>query len=124
MSIFAAFGAGIIFVFVSMVIIGGFFMWIAAKIAGVEKSSFARAIVAAIGSSIASIVAAFIFNLLPVFGNLFGFILGLIVSIFIIKAAFDTNFGKALLVWIFDLIGAVLAIVFAAMITASTLLFR
>jgi len=105
-----------------MVIIGGLLMWVAAKIARVEESSFGRAMFAAIATSFVSILVAFVFNLVPAFGNLFGFIVGLVLSILIIKAVFRTSFGQALLVWIFNLIAAVLAIVLAAIITASSLL--
>ncbi len=122
MGIFASFGIGIIFAFILMVIVGGLFMWIAAKIARVEKSSFGRAMAAAVAASFVEIFVAFLFNLVPVFGNLFGFILGLVITILVIKAVFDTSFGKALLVWIFNLIAAFVAIALAAMIMASSLL--
>lgn len=122
MALFAAFGIGIVFAFVFMVIVGGVFMWIAAKIARVERSTFVRAMAAAIAASFVEILVAFVFNLVPVFGNLFGFIVGLILSILVIKAVFRTSFGKALLIWIFNLIAAVIAIAGAAMITASSFL--
>jgi hypothetical protein len=121
-ALFAAFGIGIIFLFILMVLLGGLFMWIAAKIVRVENSSFGRALVAAIGSSFISVLAAFLFNLLPVIGNLFGFIIGLLLSILVIKAVFGTSFGKALLVWIFDLIATFIAVALAAMLMASSLL--
>jgi hypothetical protein len=106
MSLFAAFGVGIIFVFVFMVIISGLFMWF----------------VAAIASSFVEVLIAFVFNAVPVLGNLIGFIIGLIVAILVIKAVFHTSFGKALLVWIFNILAALLAIAIAAMITASSFL--
>lgn len=122
MSLFAAFGVGIIFVFVFMVIISGLFMWFAAKIARVENATFGRAMLAAIASSFVEVLVAFVFNAVPVLGNLIGFIIGLIVAILVIKAVFRASFGKALLVWIFNLIAALIAIVLAAMITASSFL--
>ena len=122
MGIFASFGIGIIFAFILMVLIGGLFMWIAAKIARVEHSSFPRAMVAAIATSFVGVLLWFIFNLIPVLGSLFGFIIGLIVSILVIKAVFGTSFGKALVVWIFNIIAAGLAVLLASMILASSLL--
>ena len=122
MSIFASFGIGIIFAFILMVIIGGLLMWVAAKIARVEKSSFGRAIAAGVAVSFVEIFVAFLFNLVPVFGNLFGFIVGLVISILVIKAVFATSFGKALLVWIFNLVAAFAAILLAAMLMASSLM--
>ncbi|MDD4857432.1 MAG: hypothetical protein PHD74_04910 [Candidatus Krumholzibacteria bacterium] len=122
MALFAAFGIGIIFVFILMVIIGGVFMWIASKMARVEKSGFARAMAAAIAAAFVEIFVSFLFNLVPVFGNFFGFIVGLLVSILVIKAIFGTSFGKALLVWIFNIVAAGVAIVIATIIMASSLL--
>lgn len=121
MALFAAFGIGIIFLFILMVLLGGLFMWIAAKIARVEGATFVRALAASIGAAFVSVLVAFLFNLVPVIGNLFGFILGLVLSIVVIKAAFRTSFGQALLVWIFNLIATFIAVVLAAMISASSL---
>jgi len=121
-SLFASFGIGIIFAFIFMVLIGGFFMWIAAKIAKVEKSSFARAMAAAVAASFVEILVAFLFSLVPVLGNLFGFILGLVITIFVIKTVFGTSFKKGLLVWIFNLIAVGVAIAAASIIMASSLL--
>ena len=120
MTLFAAFGVGIIFVFVFMVIISGILMWVAAKIARVENATFGRAMLAAIAASFVEVVVAFVFNAVPILGNLIGFIIGLIASILVIKAVFRISFGKALLVWIFNLVAALIAIVLAAMITASS----
>jgi hypothetical protein len=122
MGIFASFGIGIIFAFILMVIVGGLLMWVVAKIAKVEGASFARAIVAAAASSFVEILVAFIFNLVPVLGNLFGFILGLLAAVLVIKGVFRTSFGKALLVWIFNLVAVWVAIVLASMIMASSVL--
>jgi hypothetical protein len=122
MGIFASFGIGIIFAFILMVIVGGLLMWVVAKIAKVEGASFARAIVAAAASSFVEILVAFIFNLVPVLGNLFGFILGLLAAVLVIKGVFRTSFGKALLVWIFNLVAVGVAIVLASMIMASSVL--
>jgi hypothetical protein len=122
MTLFAAFGVGIIFVFVFMVIISGILMWAAAKIARVENSTFGRAMLAAVLASFVEVVVAFVFNAVPILGNLIGFIIGLIASILVIKAVFRISFGKAFLVWIFNLVAALIAIVLAAMITASSFL--
>ncbi len=122
MGIFATFGIGIIFAFILMVIVGGFFMWVAAKIARVEESSFVRAITAAIATSFVTVLVSFIFKLVPVLGDFFGFIAGLVIAILVIKAVFRTSFGKALVVWMFHLVAVFIAIILAAMIMASSLL--
>ncbi len=122
MGIFATFGIGIIFAFILMVIIGGFLMWIAAKIVKVENSSFLRAIVAAIATSFVTVLVSFLFKLIPTLGDFFGFIAGLVIAILIIKVLFRTSFGKALVVWMFYLLANFIAIILAAMIMASSLL--
>lgn len=122
MGIFATFGIGIIFAFILMVIIGGFLMWVAAKIARVEESSFIRAIAAAIATSFVTVLVSFLFKLVPVFGDFFGFIAGLVLAILVIKAVFRTSFGKAVVVWIFQLVATGIAILLASMIMASSLL--
>jgi len=120
--IFASFGIGIIFAFILMVIIGGLLMWIAAKITRVENSRFGRAMAAAVATSFVTILASFLFKLVPVLGDFFGFIAGLILTILVIKVAFGTSFGKAFVVWIFYLVAAGIAIALATMIMASSLL--
>jgi hypothetical protein len=122
MGIFATFGVGIIFAFILMVIIGGLLMWVAAKISRVEKSSLGRAMAAAVATSFVTVLASFLFKLIPVLGDLFGFIAGLVLAILVIKAVFGTSFGKALVVWIFYLVAAGVAVVLATMIMASSLL--
>lgn len=122
MGIFATFGIGIIFAFILMVIIGGLLMWAAAKIARVEKASFGRAMAAAVAASFVTVLASFLFKLVPVLGDLFGVIAGLILAILIIKSLFSTSFGKALIVWIFYIVAAGVAFALAAMIMASSLM--
>ena len=120
--IFASFGIGIIFAFILMVIIGGLLMWVAAKIARVEKSSFGRAMAAAVATSFVTVLASFLFKLVPVLGDLFGFVAGLVLAILVIKAVFGTSFGKAIVVWIFHLVATGIAVLLARMIMASSLL--
>lgn len=122
MGIFATFGIGIIFAFILMVIIGGLLMWVAAKIARVEHSSLGRAMAAAVATSFVTVLASFLFKLVPVLGDLFGFIAGLVLAILVIKAVFRTSFGKALVVWIFNLVATGFAVLLATMIMASSLL--
>ena len=107
MGIFASFGIGIIFAFILMVIIGGFLMWVAAKIARVEKSSFGRAMVAAIATSFVAVLA--LVSLQARSRSRQSVRLhrrARHLAILVIKAVFGTSFGKALVVWIFNLVAA------------------
>jgi hypothetical protein len=123
MPFFVGFGVWVLVLLVFGILIGSFFMWIAAKIARVEKSGFGRALVASIGSTFMAVILSFVFGVVPLVGNGLGFLIGLFFSILIIKAAFDTTVGKALLVWIFNIIAVVIATALTALVTAGSLFF-
>jgi hypothetical protein len=119
MQVFMGLGIGMAIAFVLAVIIGGFFMWIAAKIARVERSTFGRAMIAAIGASVVAFLLTIVFHLIPLIGNALGFLIGLFLTIFVIKWAFDTSTGKAVLVWIFNIAGTVVAVLIASIFAAG-----
>jgi hypothetical protein len=119
MQVFMGLGIGMAVAFVLAIIIGGFFMWIAAKIARVEKSTFGRAMIAAIGASVVSFLVTIVFHFIPLIGNALGFIIGLFLTIFVIKGAFETSMGKAILVWIFNIVATVVAVLVASVIAAG-----
>lgn len=123
MPFFIGFGAWVLFLLLFAIFIGAFFMWIAAKIARVKKSSFGRAILAAVAASVVAVILSLVFGILPVIGNGLGFLVGLLFSILIIMWAFDTTFVKALLVWVFNIVAVVIAVALTALITAGSLLF-
>ncbi len=120
MHLFVGFGMAALLAFLFAVILGGFFMWIAAKISGVRHATFGRAILAAIGTSLVSFFFTFVFHFVPVAGNLIGFIIGLILTILVIKGAFDTTTGKAVLVWIFNIVAVVIAVFLASIVGVGT----
>ncbi|MBN1882450.1 MAG: hypothetical protein JW885_09770 [Deltaproteobacteria bacterium] len=94
-----ALGAGVLFLLVLGVVVvatmvSAFFIWIGAKISGVENATFMKSFWAALVSSVLIWVLAAVINA-P------GWIIGLLVSLVVIKAIFKTTWGKALLTWIF-----------------------
>jgi hypothetical protein len=77
------------------------FIWIGSKFAGVPRATFGRAFYAAFLSSVAvwaltGLAAAF-FGV----GSLAGWLLGIIVTLGILRSIYDTGWGSALLIWIF-----------------------
>jgi len=120
MQIFMGLTAAAFVAFVFSVILGGFFMWIAAKISGVRHATFGRAMLAAVGTSIVSFFFTFVFHFVPIFGNMIGFVIGLLLTILVIKGAFDTSFAKAVLVWIFNIVAIVIAVLLASIIGVGT----
>ena len=63
-----------------------------------------------------------VFSVVPVFGTILGFIIGLFFAILVIKASYSTSFGKALLVWVFHIIAEIIAIIIGVMTFAGGLL--
>jgi len=108
----------ILLFFIFGVIIGGLFIWIAAKIARVENATFAKAILVSIASIFLIVI---LFILMPFLGHLLGFILGLILSILIIKTIFNTSFARSIIVWIFLLIAIAIAILLLSIIGISSI---
>ena len=107
----ATLGTGILVVFALAIIISGFFMWVGAKMAGIPKATFGKAIGAAIAVSLATWLIAVVFSIVPFIGTIVGFIVGLLVSLFLIKSIFSTTMGKAFLAWLFNIFAQILAIV-------------
>ena len=75
-----------------------------------------------VATAVVEIFISFLFNLVPVLGSLFGFIVGLLAAILVIKTVFGTSFRKAFLVWIFNIVAAGIGLLLAAMLMASSLL--
>ena len=91
------------------VLFAAFFIWLGAKMAFIPKASFGRAIMAAIACGMGSFLLSGILLFLPGIGPLLGQIIGIMLSLFIIKAIFETTFGKAFLAWIFQIFAVIIA---------------
>ncbi len=102
-------GVGVLFVLIGIAV-AGLFMWLGAKIAGVKQAEFGRAVVAAIASWVVTGVCYGLAPVLPVVGVGLATVGAILLSVVVIKAAFDTTLGKALLVWIFNLIVQVVVV--------------
>ncbi len=102
-------------------LIATFFMWLGAKMAGVEKATFWRSFIAAMGSAFLTWILSLSLSFFPPIGPPIGFLIGLVLVIFVIKGAYDTNFGKALLVWLFHLLAEIAAIVIGVLTFAGVL---
>ena len=123
MTLFATDLAAMVATGIIAILIASFFMWLGAKIAGVHYSRFGRAVVAAVASGFITWLVYYIFWQIPGKNTIIGFIIGLILTIIVIKAAFSTSFGKALLVWIFQILSEAIA-VFLGFILFSFSIFR
>ena len=99
-----------------MILLGGLFMFIGAGIAKVEHRTFLKAVAAALLGGIGGSIVGGILFWIPVIGPVLGFFGNIATQIFIIKAIFNTETGKAILTWLFDLIAQFIVAVIAIII--------
>ncbi len=83
--------AGLFWLFVS----AAFLLW-GARLAGIARRSFGRAVATILLGSFASLVLAGLLSTAPALGAGAGLLLGFCVSAAVTMALFDTTFGKAL----------------------------
>ena len=72
-----------------------FLLW-GARLAGIERRSFSRAIGTILLGGLAWLVVLAVFNAAPIVGTGLGLLLGFCVSAAVMTPIFDTTFGKAL----------------------------
>ena len=104
------------------VLVASFFMWLGAKIAGVERSTYGRSMVAAIAAAFVTWLVSWVGTQIPSMPRVIGFVVGLVLTLIVIQAAYSTRFGKALLVWIFNVIAQVIAGVLAFVLFSYSIL--
>lgn len=83
-------------------VVSAVFIWFGAKISGIKGATFMKSFWAALASSFLvwalSAIATAIFG----FGSIAGWILGLFITLVVLKMIFDTTWGKAFLAWLFQ----------------------
>ena len=98
-----------------------FLLW-GARLAGIERRSFGRAIGAILLGGIASSILAGMVGISTAAGPLLGVLLGFCVSALVTMAIFDTTFGKALaanvLAWLLSIVVAVAFSIFGGILIA------
>jgi hypothetical protein len=120
-STLAGLGLGLIAFLVLALLISAFFLWIGAKLAGIREASFGKAILAALVSVVALALLQIVLSLIPRIGGTLGLLLGILVSIYVIKAVFDTGWGKAILAWILYIVAIIVAGIIAAIFGAAAI---
>jgi len=104
-----AFGSHTLLSVAFAVLISGIFMWIGARLAGIQP-----------GTVIVWIVGGLFATTLPLGGSILGFLLILLLVLLATRVIFDTSFGKALLAWIFFILGqAVVGLLVGLLFTRS-----
>ena len=81
--------------------LSAFFIWIGARFAGVPGATAGKALYAAFLSSVAVWALTGLASAFFGIGSLAGWLLGIMVTLGILKSVYDTGWSTALLVWIF-----------------------
>ena len=102
-------------------IAASFLLW-GARLAGIERRSFGRAIGAILLGGIASSILAGMVGISTTTGPLLGVLVGFCVSALVTMTIFDTTFGKALaanlLAWLLSIVVAVAFSIFGGILMA------
>ena len=101
--------------------LSGCFMWVAAHMAGVPNVTFGRSLLAALGATFATWLCAGVFSIIPIIGTVVGMVLGTLLAWFVIKGVFKTTFGRAFLIWVFNIFAHVAAVIVAILTFAGGL---
>ena len=98
--------------------ISAIFIWIGAKLAGIDGATFLRSFWAALVSSFLvwalTGIGAAVFG----FGTIAGWVIGVIITLFVLKVVFNTTWGKAFLAWLFHGIAQLLVLGIIALLVA------
>jgi hypothetical protein len=108
----AIFGVTLIGVVIGIIVsllIGALVVHFAAKLSGVKDATFGKALTICLASIVVEILIALVFSVLPVLGTIAGFLVGLFLTLLIIKSVYNTGWGRALVVWIMQWVVLVIA---------------
>ena len=107
-----AIGVGLLSFAVSIIlaiILGALFLWLGAKIAKIKHTTFWKALMATIASSVITSIITFLLGLLQQIGAYIGLILSVVVTIWVIKSVFYTTWRKAIIAWFFMCVAFIIA---------------
>lgn len=112
---------GFIVAGVLVIILDSLFLHIGARMAGVRRATFGKAVKAAIACALSTLLLAFLFSVVPVAGTGLGFIIGLVLTVLVIQATYRTGFGKAFLLWLFNVAAQIAALLVTAFLLTGVL---
>lgn len=119
LAILGLFGAAVTVVLI--VVLDSFFLHVGAKLAGVRKATFRRAVLASIACAMSTLLLAVLFSWIPVSGPGLGFLIGLVLTVVVLQAVYSTTFGKAFLLWLFNVAAQVAAVIIGMFLIPAVL---
>ena len=109
-------------VFVVATAVSAFFIWIGAKVARVADATFGKAFWAALLCSFLVWALTGIGSVLFGIGNVAAWILGVLITLFILKWIYKTTWGKAFLTWLFCGVAQVIVLVITVVLAFTGVL--
>lgn len=94
--LFAAMGFMAVIAILIALVIAGFFLMLGAKLAGIEDVTLGKSMIAVVGGGILALLTGWI--------PIIGWILGILVYIWVIKTVFNTDWGKATIAWLMTIV--------------------
>ncbi len=119
LAILGLFGAAVTVVLI--VVLDSFFLHVGAKLAGVRKATFGRAVLASIACAMSTLLLALLFSWIPVSGPGLGFLIGLVLTVVVLQAVYSTTFGKAFLLWLFNVAAQAAAVIIGMFLIPAVL---
>lgn len=101
---------GLLVTAVLALILDSFFLHVGAKLAGVKRATFARAVKGSIACTLSIMLLAAVFSFIPVAGTGMGFLIGLLLTVVVLQASYSTTFSKAFLLWLFNVFAQIAAV--------------
>jgi len=96
LGLFAAMGFMAVIAILIALVIAGFFLMLGAKLAGIEDVTLGKSMIAVVGGGILALLIGWI--------PIIGWILGILVYIWVIKTVFNTDWGKATIAWLMTIV--------------------
>jgi hypothetical protein len=105
--------------FLAATVISALFIWIGTKIAGVSGATFGKAFWAAILTSFTVWALTGIASVAFGFGSVAGWMLGVVITLAILKWIYKTTWGKSFLTWLFCGLAQVVVLVVAIVLALT-----
>jgi hypothetical protein len=90
-------------------LLAGFLIWVGAHVVGLDHVTLGRSVLTAFGASQAAYLSVKLFADVQVAGTSLDALLGLLLTWFVIKEALKTSMGRAVTIWMFDVVAHLLA---------------
>jgi hypothetical protein len=90
--------------FLSSIVFGALGLWLGGKLVSAPQGGITNALVASLGSTVASFVLGSMLSIVPFVGSALGYLLGLAASVFIVQSIFKTDGLKSSLCVVLEMV--------------------